>query len=705
MFNIFINFKPNATIPYGGGNITTYYLEKYFENQFNNFQITYELSPNIHIYLIIDPFKDNKFKKYSLEDVINHRNSTNPNGKIVIRVNDCDITRPNAPPSRSREKAIIKNISNINHFIFNSNFIKSHYHKLSPKYINNNFTIIHNGCDISVFFPQPHPLKKPFNIVTHHWSNNMNKGYKNYYELWKIFKRIKNFNFTFIGQNVPEMFEEVPIIGPFVGSELSKALTDCDFYITDSIYDSCPNHVIEAISCGLPILYRNHEGGAKELCELFPDKIGESYDNMEDLLDKIILLKRDYLVYKSNIMKYSKYFEFNKQIAKYKNTFLSIINSKVNHTLHSFENNGNYSITLQVNHKCNMYLKINSNLIPLESDTTYQINTRIDCKKIFLVSRSIKNKFTVKKLFVNSFNDSNKYKLNNNNINVLYSSDSAYFIPMFSSLNSVIKNSKLNNIHFNFIIPLQDYDEFYYKSKNFKINKSVVIIDKDIIDKNILESKCYNGGNHLLNIGNFSRLMIGEFFTYEKLLYLDSDSICKCDLDFLKDVKTKDKYFSAKANRINTNKKKQIVLQMKQIIDETYCKKVDINTEEYVYFGAPFLTDCKIWKDAYNIIIKLVKDHNKIPIYKLFTMSLQNLLFYGKTEDLYPIIKTLPDLGSKRKEWDTKDFTDADILDWSGIYKPWFNNGLYKDQWQKYNIFDKDFGDVKDEKNTVENFV
>ena len=62
---------------------------------------------------------------------------------------------------------------------------------------------------------------------------------------------------------------------------------------------------------------------------------------------------------------------------------------------------------------------------------------------------------------------------------------------------------------------------------------SIVFIDKFILDNNILDSKCYDGGNHLLNMGNFSRLMIGELFSYQKLLYLDSDSICKMDVNLL----------------------------------------------------------------------------------------------------------------------------------------------------------------------------
>ena len=88
-------------------------------------------------------------------------------------------------------------------------------------------------------------------------------------------------------------------------------------------------------------------------------------------------------------------------------------------------------------------------------------------------------------------------------------------------------------------------------------------------------------------------------------------------------------------------------------------------------------------------------------------MSLQNIIFYGKIEDIYPIIRTLPDLGSKRKEWTKEDIKNAGILDWSGVYKPWFSNGLYKEEWDKYNIipFEEEVGEVEFAKKTVEKFV
>jgi len=710
MYNIFINFKPDNKQPYGGGNITTYNIQKYFQNKYNNFKITYELENSINLYLIIDPFKDNKFKKYSLEEVINHRNTHNKHGKITVRVNDCDITRPNLPPSRSREKAIIKNNNEINYYIFNSQFIKNHY----KKFINvEKSAVIYNGCDTTIFYPSANIKPQKFRIVTHHWSDNMNKGYQMYYDLWSYLKGTNNYEFVFIGKNVPEMFKEVPITGPYVGLELSNAIRDCQIYITDSIFDSCPNHVIEAISCGIPILYRKHEGGARELCELFPKKIGESYSNLEELVEKLVMIRKKYAEYKSNMDEYAKYFELSKQISKYDGIFLSVLFQK-KIKIGEIKASGSYTLCLKISSIIDfIYTRIGNKWIRIIPGKIYHINAVFEKQTIYLFTNTEKKKIIINTFDCKPFSDMDKYKLTNDNLNILYSADRAYFTPMFASLHSVIENSngKLGGIHFNFIIPIGDANYFQNMMSEYKksFEYSIVLIDKMILDSQILNSKCYDGGNHLLNMGNFSRLMIGEVFSYPKLLYLDSDSICKMDVNSLRKLDITNKIYCLKADKKNSDNKRSLVLKMGALINDAYARENRINLEEFAYYGAPIFTDCRIWRNVYADIVKIIGLHNNTGngIYKLFTMSLQNIVFYGKMGDIYPIIRTLPDLGSKRKEWTKEDIKNAEILDWSGVYKPWFSNGLYKEEWDKYNImpFLEEVGEVEFAKKTVEKFV
>lgn len=718
-YKIFVNFKPDENKAYGGGNISVYYIVRYLSDKYSDFEITYELCENIDIYFIIDPFKDNKFKKYDIDDIILHKKNNNSKGKIIIRINDCDITRTIINKNLSREYKIISNYKNIDYMIFNSNFIKSYYlEKINNQYtISNNYSVIINGCDENIFKNENKKLNKDkkIKIVTHHWSNNINKGYETYYKLWKYSQTNKNIEFVFIGKNVPEMFKEVPIIGPYVGKEISNELNKCNIYITDSKYDSCPNHILEALSCGLPILYSNCEGGARELCMMSKYEIGEIYNNFDELLLKIKKINENYNYYIDNIVKSKYLYDIHFCVSKYYNIFIKNISSNFNDDFND----------LKLQYENNI---ININCVNSESYITLDesIFKLVRGNNIFAINKSSYNKiqiidFTKDITISNEEFTANTKKLNNDKINILLCSDSNYLVGLFAVLNSVIINTDyLNYVHFNFIIPIEKKNIFskmlieFELKLNQELDKSIIYLDSNIIDKSFFESKCYNSGGHLLNLGNLSRLLIGEFMEYNKLIYLDSDSIVQTDIikKLLNFNFTSDLY-SACANLENTNNKKRIIIKMDAIINCEYDwiniigHKID--KEEYVYMGAPFITNVSKWINVYKNMINIIKIHNNTEggIYKLFTMSIQNILFYKNISNINCVLNVLQDLGSSRKDWDIQDLISKDILDWSGIYKPWFTNGLYKHLWIHHDIMNlsENYGIIESNKNTIEKFI
>lgn len=720
-YKIFVNFRPDDTKAYGGGNISVFYIIRKIIETYSDFVLTYELDNDINLYLIIDPFKDNNFKKYSIDDIVTHRNTINPNGKIIIRVNDCDKTRVITNINTSREHKIITNISSIDYFIFNSNFIKSYYfEKLKEKNItidNSKCTVITNGCDENIFKNEPKQIdiNKPVKILSHHWSNNINKGYETYYNLWKYGKnnKDKKIEFVFIGKNVPDMFKEVEIIGPYVREELSSEINKTHIYITDSRYDSCPNHVLEALSCGLPVLYSNCEGGARELCMMSELEVGEIYNNFDELLVKIDKIRNNYDYYRNNISQCKYLYEIKYCVNRYYNVFTKNIFKQSSLINLKYPNN-----ILTIHSKTtNNYLLLNElNVKLIKGDNIFAIN-KDKYKTIELITNNENSNIEIKNdEFTNNLN-----KLNNDKINVLICSDSKYFVGLFAVLHSVITNTNyLKYAHFNFIIPIIDseyfskmLEEFELKS-NVILSKSIVYLDPNIIDKTVFQSKCYNGSGHLLNLGNLSRLLIGEFFTYSKLIYLDSDSIVQTDIiKKLLNFNLESDLYAGCANLENTNNKKRIIIKMENIINCDYNwvgiigKNIDKN--ENVFMGAPFLTNCAKWDKVYKKIIEIIKIHNNTEggIYKLFTMSIQNILFYKNTQNINKVLNVLQDLGSMRKEWDKTDLIYKDILDWSGVYKPWFSNGLYKYLWDHHDIMklSEKCGIVKGvNKNSVEKF-
>ena len=702
-YKIFINFKPDNSIPYGGGNISVFYIVSEFTKRFSDFDVTYSLEEGIDIYLLIDVNKDRKFKKFGIEPIVEHRNTVNKSAKIIARINDCDITR-NVTNITSREMKIKKFHNEINCYIYNSHFIKDYYLNKFEDLRQKNHCVIVNGCDQKLFILKEKEIKNTVKIVTHHWSPNLNKGYETYFNLWKHCKQTTELEFVFIGKHVPDMFKDVNIIGPYAKEELVNALNDCHVYITDSRYDSCPNHVLEAISCGLPILYSNVDGGARELCQMSDLPIGEMYSNFNDLLVKLEKIRNNYGTYVNNIKTSKHIFKTDNCVRSYYNY---ILKNCVEDTYCNFS---------KIKKQCvKIFNKEEGNKIIMDDRfTSLTIGWNI-----FLVNNihTFKVEKPIHNISFDNFPLENKVE-NNDKLNILICADQNYFYGVCAVLQSIISNTlSIDKFHFNFILDIHNCDNFtnmlnILESKNnVVLSKLVTYIDINILDDTILKSTCFNGGGHLLNIGNFSRLLIGEIFDYEKLIYLDSDSLVQYDLFNKCGNLTVDlPIYAPTANKHSSERSKNFVIRQKNIITCDYdWKKIigsDIDGEDYAHMGAPFIANCTLWKDVYKKIIDILKIHNKTEggIFKLFTMSLQNIVFYGRTGDLNNILRCLQDLGSNRRHWDLNDLISHDVLDWSGMYKPWYKNGLHKEIWEKYNILDirKDV-DILTKKKTVEN--
>lgn len=312
---IFINFK-SLYVPYGGGNQFTTNLVEYL-NKLENIKITYDLEENIDIYFIVD-IRKGPFKKYSFDEIYNHKQKNG--GLIIYRINDCSITRVKC----ELENIIIQNINKIDHFVFNSTFIYDYYTDKYNVFREKEKSIIYNTANSDYFYPKKleKSLNKKLKIVTHHWSDNVNKGYEIYYKLYEYSKKRDDIEFVFIGRKFADGFLEPPEIkGPYKGKELGDMLRDCDIYISASIYDSCPMHILEGISCGLPIVYLDHSGGVKDICEA-REKIGESFSNIEECIEKIQVIKSNYELYYNNIVKNIDYYNSNKCYSDYTKFFI-----------------------------------------------------------------------------------------------------------------------------------------------------------------------------------------------------------------------------------------------------------------------------------------------------------------------------------------------------------------------------------------------
>jgi hypothetical protein len=719
---LFINFKSNNINNYSNEYAYLYKLIEIIVNPYSEFIITYNLDKDIDVFFIIIPNTNNTNINYCLDEIIKFNQNNSNRGKIIIKLDNIDKSKIILNPTKSYEYQIIKNITKVDYVIFNTYNLQKYYLKKISDFgikINSNIVIydfIEQIEENNLNIEENITHIKILDLELDNFTINKHDIYIN---LWNYaLVQSNNIDFSPIGLNIPEQISKSDKYINFYKKNLPE-FEKYHIYITDSIKENSYNNVSKALEYNLPILYPKFN---KYLCEFIDEltefqniKIGESYNDFDDLVKKIILIKNNYSTYKTNVIRVKQIHSSKNNINKYHSIFIqSIINAASLTNLYNKMIYANNILTIQIDDiSINYYLLLDDiNFKLVKGNNIFAINQN--------TFRTIKTNYDLN-IKIEEFTANTK-KLNNDKINILFCSDEKYFVGTFASLHSVIDNTNyLDYSHFNFIIPINSSEIFskllieFELKMNVNLNKSIIYIDQNIIDQTIYESKCYNGGNHLLNIGNFSRLMIGEFMDYSKLIYLDSDSIVQSDIikkllyfNFEDGIYI----YSACANFINTDKKKQVVIKTKDIFNCDYDWSRLIGKkmipDEYVYMGAPFITNCSKWNDVYKKTIEIIHIHNNFNggIYKLFTMSIQNILFYNKISNINKIFNVLPDLGSAKRQWEISDMICKDILDWSGIYKPWYSNGMYKYIWDRHDIMglSKNSSIINQDKNTIEEF-
>lgn len=149
-------------------------------------------------------------------------------------------------------------------------------------------TVIHNTTDQSIFYPATDKTAgKPIKIIANSWSPNLRKGF-DIYQYLDDHLDFTQFQFTFIG-NTPVKFNNIHHIDPILSKEIAPYLRDADIFLSASRLESCSNSVLEALSCGLPVLYRTGSGNE----EIVKDA-GLSFSNGPEAIDAIEKLMKDY---------------------------------------------------------------------------------------------------------------------------------------------------------------------------------------------------------------------------------------------------------------------------------------------------------------------------------------------------------------------------------------------------------------------------
>ena len=140
------------------------------------------------------------------------------------------------------------------------------------------YVVLNNFVDQGIFYKKKKNIyNNKIKIISTCWAYNKNKGLETYRYLDEKLNFSK-FEFTFIG-NKNFIFKNIKHLGPMDQRKIATYLREASIFISPSLYESCSNSLLEAISVGLTVFYKSNTSSE----EIAPK--GFNYNDNSHLLE------------------------------------------------------------------------------------------------------------------------------------------------------------------------------------------------------------------------------------------------------------------------------------------------------------------------------------------------------------------------------------------------------------------------------------
>ncbi len=176
--------------------------------------------------------------------------------------------------------------------VFQSKFSQTSFEKIGLQAKHD--CVINNGVPADIFYPlvgtgnsgRDH---RKIKLIAVSWSSNMMKGFET---LAKI-SLLNNVTLTFVGNWPPSINPgQTQIIPPLSENKIAQLLRHQDAFVHVAFNDPSSNAIIEALACGLPVLYRD-SGGNSELVRDCGMPINDNLTNsIEQFMDEYPILRQ-----------------------------------------------------------------------------------------------------------------------------------------------------------------------------------------------------------------------------------------------------------------------------------------------------------------------------------------------------------------------------------------------------------------------------